>query len=221
MRTELGEQRATEALEERALEDIAFLRETMARASLFRQLPGLGMILMGMISLAGCYVASWRLSYDWWVNVWGMVGFVGWLAGVVAMTLKGRGAAIAWWRGPGRKAAEGFAPAVVVGLLLTEFLFELGEMRLMAGLWAMLYGLAMCGAAPFTVGPLRALGVAFIVMGCGYYSLLVWGNALGSGTIWGMPTGYYGLQGEDVFLALTFGGLHILAGIYVALRHGG
>ena len=218
----MGSEAGTErTLEARALEDLAFLRRTMAEAALFRQLPGLGMVLMGLISLVGCYVASWRLSFDWWVNVWAGAGFVGWLVGMLAITLKGRKAAIMWWRGAGRKAAEGFAPAVVVGIFMTEFLFELGEFHLMAGLWAMLYGVAMCGAAPFTVGPLRLLGVAFIVMGCGYFGLLIWGDNLGTGMGWAQAKVWGTLRGEDLFLAATFGGLHILSGGYVALRHGG
>lgn len=197
--------------EQRAIDDLAFLRETVARASTFRQVPGLGMVLMGLVALAGSYVAALRAGVDWWLYSWAIVGFVGWIIGTVAMAWKAQRSRVNWWRGPGRQAVLGFAPAIFTGIFITEIFYERNNFELMPGLWLMIYGVALFGAAPFTVAPVRSLAIAFLATGASYFFWLNYGSPFQIGSY----------HGEDVFLALGFGGLHIVTGGIIALRHGG
>ncbi len=78
------------SIQDRAIDNIAFIRETMATSKSFTGVPGWGMVAMGLVALAGAYIATRTQSYDWWVNTWAIVAVIGGTTGVVALAFKSR-----------------------------------------------------------------------------------------------------------------------------------
>ena len=116
------------------------------------------------------------------------------------MSRKARRAGLPLTSGPGRKFALGFLPCVVVAILLTIAFARLGLTPLMPALWLLLYGAGVVTGGAFSIPLLPAMGTSFLAVGTLALSFPARGNA---------------------FMALGFGGLHILFGFLIARKHGG
>ena len=74
-------------------------------------------------------------------------------------------------------------------------------MGLLPGMWLLLYGTSVVTGGSYSVRPVPAMGMAFMIAGVA---------ALISPAAWG-----------DAFMAAGFGGLHILFGLVIWRKHGG
>ena len=103
--------------------------------------------------------------------------------------------------GPGRKFASSFAPPIFVGGVLTVALFLAGQTDLLPGVWLLLYGAAVVTGGAHSVRIIPLTGMAFIAVGvAAAFAPAAWG---------------------DLFMAIGFGGLHVVFGFLIARRHGG
>ena len=197
-------------LHDRAADNLAFIRNTMLRASAFTAVPGWGMAAMGVIASAGGVVAAQRLSPDWWIWTWGAVAVLGCVVGVLAMVHKSVRTGQPVWKGAGRSAVFSFCPAILAGMMITEMLYQHQLEVLMPGAWLMLYGAAVCAAGAFSVRIVPLMGVTFMVMGTfAYLGRHAVEPILGP------------LLGADLFLIVGFGVIHIVFGLIIAWRYGG
>ena len=57
-------------LHERAMDNLSFIRDAMARSAPLTAVSGWGTIIMGCVALVGAYVGSLRRSNDWWIWIW-------------------------------------------------------------------------------------------------------------------------------------------------------
>ena len=199
----------TVSLQDRAMDNLSFIREAMLNSTSFTGVPGWGMVAMGIIALIGGWIAT-RVDAYWWPHTWGVVALVGCATGVVAMALKSRRRKTPILLGPGRKFMLNFSPPILVGCVLSVvFYFEHLE-YLMPGMWLLLYGAAVINGGVFSVSLIPIMGICFMLIGVVAFLLP---NA---------PLAMSGIvHPYDLALALGFGGLHIVFGIIVALRHGG
>ena len=117
------------------------------------------------------------------------------------MLRKTRRAGVRLLSGHGRRFVLGFVPAMMTGALLTAGLFRAGLVDLMPGCWLLLYGTGVLTAGAFSVRIIPLMGVTFMALGAG---------ALFAPAAWG-----------DDFMALGFGGVHVLFGVLIARRYGG
>ena len=60
----------TPAIHERALEDLSFIRRTMEGASSFTDVPGLGLVLIGVSALGTAPLAAAQPNAARWMGVW-------------------------------------------------------------------------------------------------------------------------------------------------------
>ena len=71
--------RATEApaaLDDRARENLSFIRATMERAASFTGVPGWGGVAMGLTALVAAFVAHGQSTPRAWLTVWLVEGLV-------------------------------------------------------------------------------------------------------------------------------------------------
>lgn len=185
----------------RAMDNLRYIRRTIERAGSFTAVPGLGGMLMGSVALVAAWVAGRETGSARWLASWTSAAGLAVLIGVVGAALKARRVRIPLLSGPGRKFAAGFAPAMIVGAILTFVFFQAGISGFLPGTWLLLYGAAIVsgGAASVRVVPL--MGVCFMVTGAA--ALL-------------LPPSF-----GNVLLAVGFGGFHILFGTIIAVKYGG
>jgi len=189
------------ALEAHAMDNLRYIRETMEGAASFTAVPGFGGMLMGVTALVAAYIASAQPDAALWLGVWIIEAAVSCLIGAVAMLQKARKADTPLLSQPGRRFALSLSPPLVAGALLTLFLFREGSIAVLPGLWLLLYGAGVVTGGAFSVRVVPAMGAAFMVLGTA---------ALFSPGAWG-----------EVYMAVGFGGLHLIFGAIIAWRHGG
>ena len=188
-------------LHARAMDNLAFIRETMERAGAFTAVSGWGTVAVGVTATGAAVLAATRDSPVEWLFVWLGEAMLSLIISGWTISRKARRARMPLLSGPGRKFAMSFAPPIVVGAVLTAVLYDAGLFAVLPGLWLMLYGTGVITGGAFSVRIVPVMGVCFVL--AGILALVLPDN-------W-----------NDPVLALAFGGLHIAFGILIARRHGG
>lgn len=189
------------SINERALENLKYIRETMERAGSFTAVPGWGGILMGVSALLTALISSRLPTRDLWFAAWLGEALLALAIGSWAMAQKAKAAQAPLLYGPGRKFALSLCPAMIAGAVLTLMLYHNGLFALMPGVWLLLYGVAVVTGGAYSVNVVPIMGVSFMVLGAvALFSPFAWAN-------W--------------FMAAGFGVLQIAFGTVIARRYGG
>jgi hypothetical protein len=187
-------------MQERAMDNLRFIRETMERAGTFTAVSGWGEVVIGGTAVIAAVIAS-RLSLIGWVTTWLIEA--GLAAGVAIgfMAAKARAAGMPLITGPVRKLILSFSPPILVGMVLTLLFVERGLETFLPGSWMLLYGTGVVTAGTYSVRIVPVMGAAFMALGaCTLFAPPAWATAL---------------------LIAGFGGLHIVFGALIARRYGG
>src|SRR5579883_1554862 len=192
-------------IDARARDNLRYIRETMERAGSFTAVPGWGGVAMGVTALAASFVAARQGSVGRWVITWVAEGVLAIAIGILAMWRKAARAGMPMWSAPARKFLFSFVPPLVVGAALTVVLWRAGAATAIPGVWLMLYGAGVVTGGAFSVPVVPVMGVCFLIEGA---------IAMFMPAAWSVPW-------NDVWLALGFGGLHIVFGAIIARRYGG
>ena len=189
------------ALHARAMDNLAFIRDTMEAAGSFTAVSGWGMVAVGIIAIAAASVAAAQQSVLHSLYVWMAAAVLAPVVNLWAIVRKARRAHVPLLGGPGRKFVLSFSPPILVGALLTIVLYRAGLVHAIPGTWLLLYGTAVVAGGAFSVRIVPVMGICFMLAGA---------LALFTPPSW-----------NPWIMAAAFGGLHIGFGIPVAWRHGG
>ena len=184
-----------------AMDNLLYIRRTMERAGSFTAVPGVGGILMGVTALLAAWVASGRHAAGRWsLWVWLVEALVALTIGIAGAALKSQAANVTLLSGPGRKFMEAFAPPMLAGAVLTAALYSGGQTVFLPGVWLLLYGTAVVSGGSASVRVVPLMGYCFMASGAAALAFPASGEWL---------------------LAAGFGGLHIVFGTIIAVKHGG
>jgi hypothetical protein len=189
------------SINQRALENIKYIRETMERAGSFTAVPGWGVVLMGVSAVMTSVVSSQLPDKHWWFASWLAEAVLAFAIGGWAMGQKARAVQSPLLEGPGRRFALSLFPAMIAGAALTVVLYRQELFALMPGVWLLLYGVSVVTSGAFSVKVVPAMGVSFMALGMlALFAPFEWANG---------------------FMAAGFGVLHIVFGAVIARRYGG
>ncbi|HTW24644.1 MAG TPA: hypothetical protein VMD78_13650 [Candidatus Baltobacteraceae bacterium] len=189
------------AIDDRARDNLRFIRETMERAGSFTAVPGWGGVAIGITALGAAGIASQQSSPSAWLLTWVAEAFVAISIAVWTAISKARAAGSGLLSGPGRRFVYSFVPPLFVGALLTLLLARLDIYGAIAGVWLLLYGTGVVTGGAFSIRIVPLMGLCFVVLGTvALFCPWSWGNAL---------------------LAAGFGGLHVFFGAVIARKYGG
>jgi hypothetical protein len=189
------------ALSDRALDNLRFIRETMERAGTFTAISGWGIVAVGVVAMMAAGVARARSTVEWRVGTWVVTAAACIALSMWATARKARRSDLSMVSGPAQKLALAFAPAMVVGALLTVALLRIGANDLLPAVWMLLYGTAVVAGGAFSVRIIPVMGVCFMM--------------LGAVALFAPPTV------GDWLMVAAFGVVHVVFGIQIARRHGG
>ena len=189
------------ALHDRAMDNLRYIRETMERATPFTGISGRGEMAIGVTALAASLIAAQQPTFNSWVAIWLAEALISLLIAGWSMDRKARAAQMPLFSGSGRKAVFSLAPPVIAGGLLTIVLVRAGLTDSVPGVWLLLYGTGVITGGMFSVRAVPAMGLCFMVLGA---------VALFS------PPAF-----ANWFMAIGFGGLHLLFGAIIVRKYGG
>ena len=188
-------------LHHRALEDLTFIRDTMARAGTVTSVPGWGGVAMGVTALIASWIASRQTTGAEWIAVWLGDAVLALGIGGAAMVRKADAARTPLLNRAGKLFVRAFVPPILAGGVLTFVFYQAGLVGRLPGLWLLLYGTAVTVAGAHSARVVPLLGISFMVLGSvAFLAPASWGNVL---------------------MALGFGGLQIAFGWLIARRYGG
>jgi hypothetical protein len=188
-------------LHNRALEDLTFIRDTIARAGTVTSVPGWGGVAMGVTALLASWIASRQTSGAEWIAIWLAEAVLALGIGGAAMVRKADITRTPLFSRAGKLFVRAFVPPILAGAVLTAVFYQSGLVRLLPGLWLLLYGTAVTTAGAHSVRVVPLLGVSFMCLGAvAFLAPAAWGNPL---------------------MALGFGGLQIGFGFLIARKYGG
>ena len=191
-----------EPIHARAVENLRFIREAMARATEFTAVPGWGGVALGITAIAAAAAAGPPDNSLRWVLIWFVEAAIAAAIALVTMTIKARrsGAPLSS-AAPAYRFALAYVPPLVAGMVLTPVFATMDLMARLPGCWLLLYGTAVATGGAFSVRIVPLMGVCFMTLGVvAFAAPAAWGHWL---------------------MAAGFGGLHIIFGFVIARRYGG
>lgn len=189
------------SLQEHAMENLHFIRETMKRAAYFTAVSGWGIVFMGFTVFPAALMASQQSNAKAWLGIWLIDALLAIIIGVGTMTRKAHKANVPLFSGAGRKFVLSLCPPMIAAAILTLVFYQNGLVKNLPSLWLLLYGAGIVTGGSFSVPVVPLMGLGFMLAGAA---------AFFTPTAWG-----------DGFMAAGFGGLHIIFGYIIARRYGG
>jgi len=188
------------SMQDHALDNLRFIRDTMERSTAFTAVPGWGGVVMGVTALVAAYIAPLQPTPRSWINVWFLEAMLAAVIGAYAVLRKSAAARSDLLSAPTRKFLLSFTPAIITGALITLFVYRSGTFSILPGVWLTCYGSSVISGGTFSVPAVPMMGAGFLFLGALAFVFPMWGNEL---------------------LAVGFGGLHIVFGLLIARAHGG
>jgi len=189
------------ALHARAMDNLAFIRNTMEAAGSFTAVSGWGMVAVGVLATLVAVIAERQPTPVGGLRVWLASAVLLPLVMLGTIVQKARRAKMPLVSGPARKFVLSFSPPMIVGALLTVVMYRGGLIDAIPGMWLLLYGTAVVAGGAFSVQIVPVMGLCFMAAGV---------LALFTPMSW-----------NEWIMGAAFGGLHIVFGIPIARRHGG
>jgi hypothetical protein len=189
------------SLQARAADELRFIRATMERAGPFTAVPGWGGVLMGLTAFVAASIAGPPRNDSRWLGIWLADAAVAAAIAVVAIAHKARRAGSPVATAPIRRFALATLPPLAAGAVLTAVFVEEGLARQLPACWLLLYGAGLTTGGAMSVGIIPIMGLLFMGLGVA---------ASAAPAEWGY-----------IFMAVGFGGLHIIFGIVIARKYGG
>jgi hypothetical protein len=187
------------------LDDLKYIRQTMASAGSFTAVSGRGQMLVGATALAAAAI-SWQMfaaheNRGAWMTVWLAEAAVAVAVALWSSERKARRMDVPLWSAVARKFVLALLPPLIAGAVLTVALWHACLQPMVPGVWLLMYGTAVVTGGSFSVRAVPLMGYCFMVLG---------GVALAAPLSWAwLPLG------------AGFGGLHIIFGYVIARQHGG
>jgi len=189
------------SLGDRAIDNLAFIRETMERSTSFTAVPGYGGMLMGATAIAAAYIAHTQALLMDSLVTWLAEAGLAFAIGLLAMWQKSKIAGTSLVSVPAKKFAFGFTPSLICGSVITLGLWRYEHYEVMAPVWMLLYGASVVTGGAFSVRVVPVMGWFFIALGAAAFAL---------------PAAY-----GNILMGASFGLLHIIFGAIIARRYGG
>lgn len=189
------------SIQDRAEDDLRFIRRAMERSGTFTAVPGLGGAAMGGVGIAAAVIGALQPSAERWLATWLTAAGVAFVIGVVAMRRKAARADLPLTGAQGRRFALSLSAPLAAGAALTAGLAVAGNWSLMPPVWLLLYGAGAVTGGAVSVPVVAIVGFSFMALGVA---------ALVTPPAWG-----------NVWLGIGFGFIHMASGLYIARKHGG
>lgn len=201
-----------------AHEHLRVIRQAMERSTRYSTLSGLSGVAVGSIALLGCVLTRYLVKEApepqwkyWFVGVWSLVLIASLVADYFFSKRRAARVGKTAFSPLGKHLTRAAAPGFLAALAFSAFYafhpdgiggYESAGAYLY-GAWMLCYAVSLLSVGMFSVREVSYLGWAFL--GAGALTLL-------------LPPGF--LFGPRALMALTFGGFHIVYGLWMGRKYG-
>ena len=192
-----------------ARDNLLYIRKTLEVAGQLTAVPGKYLVAVGFIAIAGALFNGLITGPPWSsgpypfyaLATWGIV--LGLSLAIICFGIYRKSRQLCMPIQPPllRKLLWSLCPALFVGGLLTSLAARTGNLDWLPLIWLGTYGAAVTNGGQVSVPPVRYMGLCFLLAAGGAFL-----SPQEAGLAW---------------LALGFGWLHIIFGVYIARRHNG
>ena len=160
------------------LKDISEIKNMMNKSSRFISLSGLSGILAGVYALIGAAVAYWLVTTSGrdYLMLDGrifrlvlldlfLVAFFSIMTGIILTTQKAKKNGAKIWDSTSRRLVINFLIPLIAGGLYILIILNQQKYGQTGGLMLIFYGLALINASKYSIGDIRNLGLAEIILG--------------------------------------------------------
>src|SRR5438093_3746243 len=102
-------------IQERAMDNLRFIRETMERAGTFTAVSGWGQVVIGVTAIVAAVIANRAPNKATWLAVWLAEAAIAGSISVASMTIKSHAVNMPLLTGPMRKLILSFSPPILAG----------------------------------------------------------------------------------------------------------
>jgi len=184
-----------------AIDELRYIRDTMARAGRFSAIPGWGGIVMGGTAIAAAALSGPPAQAQRWLTVWLAELALAVVIALVTIARKARRSDAPLMATPTRQFARVMLPPLFAGAILTAVFAANGLTARLPGCWLLLYGTSAATGGTLSVRVAPIMGALFMALSvAAFLAPAAWGN---------------------IFMAAGFGGLHVIFGAIIARNHGG
>jgi hypothetical protein len=188
-------------LHQRAMDNLEFIRETMARATTVTAISGAGIVAAGLVALGAALLTRALEPSPRWATIWVASAIVAFPLSFGASMRKARALHAPLLDGSQRRLVLSFFPPMIVGACLTVGLWRADSFSLLPAVWLLSFGAGVATGGAFSVRAVPIMGIACMLLGA--LALLV-PPAMGT-----------------AMMAIGFGVLQLGFGAYISRRHGG
>lgn len=191
-------------LQQEASEQLRFIRETMERSASFTDVPGGAMAAIGLFAVLVAIFQQYKPTF-WtlsWRDTWILTAIIAVFLGLIGMYRKAKRANRGLNVAPLRKFGMSIMPTIVAAAILTSLFTHQGIYDQYHALWLLLYGAAIMAAGVASIRVVSLMGLCFMILGILAFILP---HAISM----------------DMWMAIGFGGLHLIFGMLIQQKHGG
>lgn len=187
-----------------AAQNLESIRILMERTGRYSNFSAVSAATAGTLAIAAAAVCRWReISFDvphpWWklIALWAAVFAVAFLQNLFWTWVHARRRGERVWTHLTRAMTMAVLPGFFTGGVLTGFAIVERRLDMLPGIWMLMYGTAVLGAALFAGRNLKIFGALFLLMGA---FTIHWRQ--------------YGVE----MMAASFGLLHLGLGLLIAWK---
>lgn len=192
------------------VQNINYIKNVISSSTEYTNLSGKASILSGIAAIIG-YFATYYIAgqnifaqqigyFHPFVVVWFLVFLLAITLNIIFIKHKAKSTGQPAWSRLAKMIFDAIFPAIVVGALLTFYCINNNSPQWIPIIWMGMYGLGVWCASLFSVKAVRFLGASFIITA--------------------MLCLFFLQQYAMLMLAVSFGGYHIVYGVWLYCKYG-
>lgn len=199
-----------------AAEHLQTIRTLMERSAVYRRALAPIMVWNGLVGVIGG-VAGWKLDFGLgpFVAFWSVIAVLAILGSFLLVRRQALKDSEPFWSPPTRRIAQALLPPLFIGAFVNSLVTYMvwnekaqEDSTLLVLFWLLLYGCAAHASGFFMTRGMKLFGWLFILTGCAIIAVIF------------TRSDSFGVS-ASLLMAATFGGLHLVYGIYLYLTEKG
>lgn len=150
----------------KALQNLAFVRETMENAGAFTTVPGWGMVAIGFSAMVTSFITIFISNPVIWMSIWILEAIIAIAIGLTSISLKNNKLGLTILHGIGLRFMINLCIPILAAVPLSFVLWKHNLTFHMPDVWLLLYGTSIITAGSYSLRLVLFMGCSFFALGC-------------------------------------------------------